>query len=773
MPAEPATPTAVTSTTVGEVVVEDLTWLPDGRVDPVLEHISLHLQPGRRVGLLGPSGSGKSTLLRALAGVLASSGTGELTGRVSLDGLDPAEVPGGAGLLLQEPFDAVVADTVGRDVAFGPENLALARSDIWERVDHALDGVGFPFGGDRPTTMLSGGQAQRLSLAGALALTPRLLLLDEPTAMLDDAAASDLRDLVLRVVAARRTTLVVVEHRIGPWLEHLDSLIVLGPRGRPLAAGPVSQVLQEHRTDLLRAGLWLPGARDPAAQHVSIPFTRVAAAPPPVKGGLDVREVAVTVPADAERGRPAAEILHDVSLSVDPGSATSLTGPSGAGKSTLLRVVSGTLPPSRGTVDVAGEDPSSLTSPVLATHVALVPQHPGRSTVAGTVIEEILATTRALRRQQEGSPSEADETAERAAALELLTQLQLDQLADESPHQLSGGEGRRLALAAAVLHRPAVVLLDEPTVGQDRRTWAAVAGVIDALRREGVAVLVSTHDESIARQCDQHIALSTPAPPRSPVPSPSPATAHSRATQDSTPSVRQARVGLPAKCGPSSLLLVALFAAVAGLFVRNEVAAVTGVALLLAALPVLVRSPRQALQRLAPVLIAALSVGWSAWLLGEERSLTAALVAAARILVMVAPGALLMAFIDPSRLGDDLAQRVRLPARVVVACVVALQRIDHLRDVWGQLDDVRRVRALGPGRSPVQQVRHLVRLTFALLVESLRAANQTAVAMDARGFSAAQGRTWAEPPRWHRADSVAVLIGGIAAGLVIVAALIG
>ncbi|HZK60416.1 MAG TPA: ABC transporter ATP-binding protein, partial [Cryobacterium sp.] len=160
----------------------------------MLHEITLRALPGERILLAGPSGSGKSTLLRALAGVLTTTDSGDLGGVVTVDGQDPHGGGSPVGLLVQDPADAMVAQRVGRDVAFGPENIGLPRERIWPRVRAALDAVGFPYGIDHPVDAVSGGEAQRLALAGVLALGPRLVLLDEPTSMLDLFSAATVRD---------------------------------------------------------------------------------------------------------------------------------------------------------------------------------------------------------------------------------------------------------------------------------------------------------------------------------------------------------------------------------------------------------------------------------------------------------------------------------------------------------------------------------------------------------------------------------------------------
>jgi energy-coupling factor transport system ATP-binding protein len=210
-----------------KVVVRGLSWRPLGRRGPVLLGIDLCLQPGERVLLTGPSGSGKSTLLLALADQLSGE-DGELAGSVVVDGT--------VGLLLQDPTSAVVAEHVGRDVAFGPENLAVPRSDIWPAVADALHVSHFPYGADRRTSELSGGESARLALAGAMALHPGLLLLDEPLAMLDGPTADQVRTAIL--AAAAGCTLVVVDHRTGPWLPHVDRVVQLSSSGTLVTTRP-------------------------------------------------------------------------------------------------------------------------------------------------------------------------------------------------------------------------------------------------------------------------------------------------------------------------------------------------------------------------------------------------------------------------------------------------------------------------------------------------------------------------------------------------------
>lgn len=669
--------------------------------------------------LAGPSGAGKSTLLRALAGVLLTADAGDLSGAVLLDGEPVGHTPGAAGLLLQDPADAVVAARIGRDAAFGPENLALTRAEIWVRVADSLAAVRFPYGVEHRTEALSGGERQRLALAGAVSLQPRVLLLDEPTSMLDPATADAVRSAVLEVACATGATLVVAEHHLEAWIDEVDRLVVLDRDGRVVADGSPRVTLADQAGVLARQGVWLPdrGAPDVPAWPVARRSTATAR----------VASVAVTTDQVTVAGR-----LPETSVELRFGELTALSGPSGAGKSTLLATLAGLQRPSSGQVladpSLAGglaADPSRWASPALARRIGWVPQHAEEAFVARTVREEVLA----------GLPA-----GERAAAGrrvdDVLDALDLAHLAAADPYRLSGGEQRRLAVAAALVQAPAVLLLDEPTVGQDRGTWSAVVAAIDSAVRSGAAVAVATHDPMLIDRADRRFQLTL-----------------------RDPSEHEGRPGEQrSPWGPLAVLIVALLAVAGSAFVRQWRVGVVllGVQILLS--PFAIRSIRQAATRLIPGLLAAASIGWSSWLLGGHHPLTG-LTAALRILTLVVPGALLTAQLDLSRLGDDLAQRLRLPARPVVAIVAALQRLAELRTVWSSAAWARKVRGLGAGRNPFARVRESAALSFVLLVQSVRRAGRMSIAMDARGFAGAHRRTWAEPSRWAAADTVLALAG--------------
>lgn len=454
-------------------------WRHASRLAWALRDISLRIEPGERVLLLGASGAGKSTLLHGLAGVLGGDEEGEAAGQLLIDGLPASAARGRAGLVLQDPDSQVILARVGDDVAFGCENLGIPRDEIWRRVDAALDAVGLDVPLDRPTKALSGGQKQRLALAGSLAMRPGLLLLDEPTANLDPAGVIEVREAVQRMLQVQRTTLIVVEHRLDVWLPLIDRVIVIGDAGSGggvIADGHPDVVLAAQGERLVQAGVWVPGF---PPRHPNPPSSA------PGEALLSARELGVA----RVRGTT---VASGIDVDVRAGSALAITGPNGAGKSTLGLTLAGLLPPAAGAVTAtdalaaaAGPQPIDWTSRQLLTRIGMVFQEPEHQLLASTVREELAIGPRSLGLSEAEIASRGDE---------LLQRLRLDRLAQANPYTLSGGEKRRLTVAAALATRPRVLILDEPTFGQDARTWQELLAMLADLRDAGTALVTVTHD---------------------------------------------------------------------------------------------------------------------------------------------------------------------------------------------------------------------------------------------------------------------------------------
>ncbi|WIM97764.1 ABC transporter ATP-binding protein [Actinoplanes oblitus] len=461
---------------MSEVLLRGFGWRHAGRRAWAVRGLDLHVRRGERVLLLGPSGAGKSTLLAALAGLLPED-SGEAEGTIEIDGLEPRKARDRAGILFQDPQTQLVMARSGDDVAFGLENRGLPAAEIWPRVADALTRVGFPYRNDRPTHALSGGEAQRLALAGVIAPRPGLLLLDEPTANLDPAGAALIRDAVRRA-AGPDTTLIIVEHRVAEALPLVDRVVVVEPGGGVRADGAPEAIFAACGDELADEGVWVPG-RPVAARQSAV--TATAASVRPSAAEL-LRAERVTVP-----GR-----LPEVSLTARAGQVLAVTGPNGAGKSTLALLLGGLLAPGSGRITGFGDErpPHRWRATTLTQRIGSVFQNPEHQFVTARVADELALGPRRL-----GRP--ADEI--RRTVDELLHRLRLERLAAANPYTLSGGEARRLSVATALATAPRLLVLDEPTFGQDRRTWAELVALLGELRDEGHGIVAVTHDEDFVR----------------------------------------------------------------------------------------------------------------------------------------------------------------------------------------------------------------------------------------------------------------------------------
>jgi energy-coupling factor transporter ATP-binding protein EcfA2 len=412
---------------------------------PALRDVSLSLEPGEVVALLGPSGSGKSTLLRALSGLVPHFHGGRFGGRVAVAGLDtrttrPAELAGTVATVFQDPEDQVVMTIAANEVAFGLENLGVAPREIWPRVERALDSVDALHLWGRKTTELSGGELQRVCLASALALEPRLLLLDEPTSQLDPDAAA----LFLAAVERLGATVVLSEHRVARALE-LATRVLFLDGGRILLDASRAEALE-----------WLSAER-PLYTELCVPGTQA----PPGDVVASLRGVSFSY-------RQAMSVLDGVDLDVRRGEIVALEGPNGSGKTTLARIASGLVEPHAGSVELRGR-------------AGYLAQDPGRYLVKESALEEVAL---AVNGDEQG-------------AWTALEEVGLAWAAARHPRDLSSGERERLALAAVAVAVPDLLVLDEPTRGLDPERKAVLGAWLEEYAASGKAVLLATHDHDL------------------------------------------------------------------------------------------------------------------------------------------------------------------------------------------------------------------------------------------------------------------------------------
>lgn len=473
-------------------------WTHAGRSRPAVTGIDLTVEPGERVLLLGASGAGKSTLLHGLAGVLGGDEEGDQTGSIAIDGRTPSDARGAVGLVLQDPDSQIVMARVGDDVAFACENLGVARDEIWRRVKWALDAVGLTVPLDHPTSQLSGGQVQRLVLAGILAMRPRLLLLDEPTANLDPEGVREVRDVVEHVARETGMTLVIVEHRVAVWQDVVTRALVLEPGGGVLADGGCREVLSAEGARLAERGIWVP-------EHPPI----VPEIPTRVPGELLMQAEGLAVGRTPFAQKEPVIAASDLTFGLKAGTATAVLGVNGAGKSTLALTLAGLLAPASGDLRATPElangisaRPHRWKSRDLLTRIGTVFQHPEHQFLTGHVRHELGVGPRALR---------LGEGEVQRRTNELLERLRLEHLADANPFTLSGGEKRRLSVATVLASRPRLLVLDEPTFGQDAQTWRELVLLLRGLVDEGACVVAVTHDGPLVTAlADDTIRLGNP-----------------------------------------------------------------------------------------------------------------------------------------------------------------------------------------------------------------------------------------------------------------------
>ena len=772
-------------------------WRHAGRKNAALSDVDLDIAPGERVLVLGPSGSGKSTLMGGLAGLLGGAEEGEATGTLTVDGVAPAEARGRVGLLMQDPEAQVVLARVGDDVAFGMENLGVAREEIWPRVENSLEAVGLSVPLDHSTTELSGGQKQRLALASILAMGPGLLLLDEPTANLDPSGVAEVRAAVEKVVERTGATVVVVEHRVDVWASLVDRVIVVAD-GVIAADGPLDEVLAQQGDVLRERGIWLPGD-DVAAE--------VGAAPEVAPASFEGAEEGVQDGADngAQTATPiarvadltigydkAAPVRSGIDLTIERGVSTCIVGANGAGKSTFALTLAGLLPPLECTVEVETSDgtrgdPHEWSSKQLLGRMSMVFQEPEYQFLASTVAEELAIGPRA-----------AGMTDDEIAPLvdEHLEALGLTKLARANPMTLSGGEKRRLSVATALISAPELLILDEPTFGQDRGTWLGLVRLLRAALARGVTLVSITHDPAFVAAMGQRVVDLGQVGTRGGVPTdsadeagaaptghahdegaqsatnvaPAPArdaqTAEQQGAQTGTkPGVR----GLLARTNPVARVLALLVATTPLLITIDPVSAGVALALELALMPLSGVSARSFFLKATPLLVAAplgaLSMllyaspgGTVYWQLGpaaiSDHSMWLALGIGLRMCAIVMPAIALLDRIDPTDMGDGLAQILHLPARPVLAALAGARMTSLMAADWKALERARRARGVGDA----SRIRSFLRGSFSLLVFALRRSGKLATTMEARGFGAAGKRTWARVSRLRAADAVLMVV---------------
>lgn len=496
---------------MSSVVIEisDLNYVYPDTDFQALKDINLTVEDGEFVLLVGPSGSGKSTLLQTLNGIIPKIKGGRLSGRIVVNGVDVAEceiaeMAPHIGMVFQDPESQLTSVFVVDEVAFGPENFKLERAEILRRVDSALDYVGLQMARDKYVYEMSGGQQQRLAISSVLAINSKVLVLDDPTANLDPVGTAE----VLRVLKRLRDqgrTLILATHWLDEFIQLATKLVVIND-GTVFACGDPREVLDTYGTALAEElGVWMPElvevemavrrrmgfsggtvpltVEEAVEKHKTFSFDsgrfEPLICPRGGNGGyiLEGTNLAFTYP-------DGTKALHDVSFKIRDGCLAGILGPNGAGKSTLASIIVGLQTMSEGELMLRGESVKDTDVNQLAHRVGFVFQNPEHQFVRDSVRDEIAYSLEVLGK----SPEEI-----RIGVDEMLTLLRLKHLEHRHPFGLSGGEKRRLSVAVMLVSHPELLILDEPTYGQDRNHVGNIMKLVQDQLDRGVTVLIITH----------------------------------------------------------------------------------------------------------------------------------------------------------------------------------------------------------------------------------------------------------------------------------------
>ena len=509
--------------------VRDLSLTHADAAHPSPSDVTFDIDAGEVVLLLGPSGSGKSTLTLALNGLIPHALPATMVGAVEAGGIDTANAQTATlsthvAMVFQDPDAQIVTGSVYDEVAFGPENLRLPLDAVESRVEEALRRVGLWERRDENPDHLSGGGRQRLAIASALAMGSPLIVLDEPTANLDPQGIDDVYAALAEVVAAGDRAILLVEHNLDAAMAFVTRAIVLDRDGRVAFDGPAADIIRDHADELVRMGVWLPAATlaalrlrgrgfalDPlplSPQELAAALDREGVSSRAAPATADENslpsgeEPAIAEPIIRARGltvrRRRTEILHGIDLDLAPGSLTAIVGANGAGKTTLIQALAGVVPPPRGQVSVDGVDPGTASPRDLAARIGFVFQNPEHQFIAPTVFDELAHGLRLRHVPDTEISTRVDE---------MLIRFGLEHKADVHPFLLSGGEKRRLSVGTALITRPRVLALDEPTFGQDRARAAELLDVLQSLRAEGTTVVIVTHDLQLVAEHTSHVVI--------------------------------------------------------------------------------------------------------------------------------------------------------------------------------------------------------------------------------------------------------------------------
>jgi energy-coupling factor transporter ATP-binding protein EcfA2 len=516
------------------VEIHNLTFRYDGETNPTLKNLSLKVNRGELVLLCGPTGSGKTTLALSLNGLVPYTTGGDLTGSIEVCGLNPESYPTPTmatkiGLVFQDPEGQLCTLFLEDEIAFGPENLMIAPDELLKRVNELLDLI--ELGSMRLESVfeLSGGQKQKVNIASVLAMQPELLVFDMPTANLDPVGSAEVFKVIRRLVTEREITCIVIENRLDDLVPLADRVVVLDMDGGIAFDGSPQEVFMNAEDIMGTLGVEIPQVievemelkkrYETASEDKSISLTieqeikrmetllkkhqisvlsgKNGNKPDKVSGD----EKPIVVVDDVHFSyRKGAEVLKGISFAMKKGELLAIVGNNGSGKTTMAKQLVGLLHPTHGRVEVCGMDVSKANISDIASKAAYVFQYPEHQFVAqgSAVYDEIAFNMRMAGYQDIVIKERVDK---------LIDLFRLNGKEQVSPFELSGGEMRTLSVACMLSMEPELLILDEPTYGQDRRRIKGLMQRLGELRQDGTSVIMISHDMRLVAEYATSVAL--------------------------------------------------------------------------------------------------------------------------------------------------------------------------------------------------------------------------------------------------------------------------
>lgn len=455
------------------------------RSEKILKNITLPINKGEKVLILGPSGSGKSTLISALAGIIPEHVEAEVRGEVFRKG--------NAGVMFQDPDTQFCMLHVDEEIAFSLENRSIPRKDMDKMISDLMDQVGLKVGKKTPIETLSGGMKQRLALACLLALEPEVLFFDEPTAQLDPAGRKEIFELLHQISQKTQQTMVFVEHVLDGCIEWMDRVIIINECGNVIGDGNPEEILRNFNNEMEEAGIWRPKlfpnkwieVIENPSHPLSIKLSKELETKCRVRTRDYKNEIPIICTENVEIGYGKKRIVKDINIAIRKGEWVSIVGENGSGKSTFLKSLIRLEAIKRGKIHVQGMELKKWSVRELYEKAGFVFQNPELQFIADTVFEEIAFG---------GRQRSWSEKFIHTKTKKLLQEFGLEAVHNQHPFTLSLGQKRRLSVATMLLFDQELLLLDEPTFGQDEKTASELIKHLKARQEQGTTIIMVTHD---------------------------------------------------------------------------------------------------------------------------------------------------------------------------------------------------------------------------------------------------------------------------------------